>query len=145
MDLSSRFFGVLPEWNRRPRNWQSRALTNWTSFTSSLQGSLSGAPFPSFSFFKFLFPALSFFFFCFSINRCRFQVLFFLYVAVFLSNACKNTLCNTHSLSLFFILYLCLTHKHTRTLFLSLSVSLSFSVRPSLWRVLAPGIEPRTS
>ena len=28
-------FGVLPESNRRPRDWQSRALTNWASFTSS--------------------------------------------------------------------------------------------------------------
>ena len=33
-------FGVLPESNRRPRDWQSRALTNWASFTSSRKNSL---------------------------------------------------------------------------------------------------------
>ena len=35
VDLSSRFLDFLPESNRRPRDWQSRALTNWASFTSS--------------------------------------------------------------------------------------------------------------
>jgi len=36
VDLSSRFCEFLPESSRRPRDdWQSCALTNWASFTSS--------------------------------------------------------------------------------------------------------------
>ena len=35
VDLSSQFFEFLPESNRRPRDWQSRAPTNWASLTSS--------------------------------------------------------------------------------------------------------------
>ena len=35
VDLSSLVFGFLLESNRQPRDWQSRALTNWASFTSS--------------------------------------------------------------------------------------------------------------
>ena len=34
VDLSSRFLEFLPESNRRPRDWQSRALTNWASVYS---------------------------------------------------------------------------------------------------------------
>ena len=34
-ELGSRFLEFLPESNRRPRDYQSRALTNWASFTSS--------------------------------------------------------------------------------------------------------------
>ena len=33
VDLSSRFVEFLQESNRRPGDWQSHALTNWTSFT----------------------------------------------------------------------------------------------------------------
>ena len=33
--MSFRFYEFLPESNWRPRAWQSRALTNWNSFTSS--------------------------------------------------------------------------------------------------------------
>ena len=35
VDLSSRGFEFSPESNRRPQEEQSRALTNWASFTSS--------------------------------------------------------------------------------------------------------------
>ena len=35
IDLSSWVFGELPESNRRPQDWQSRALTNWANFTLS--------------------------------------------------------------------------------------------------------------
>jgi len=33
VDLSSRVFVFLLEWNRRPQDWLSCALTNWDSFT----------------------------------------------------------------------------------------------------------------
>ena len=35
VDLSAQSCEFLPESNQRPRDWQSRALTNWASFTSS--------------------------------------------------------------------------------------------------------------